>query len=251
MSELVTKDAPDIAPEPDLDAEYKAWRAKPSPEASAHILDTLRPAIDRAAAAQVGNVNPIIRAKARTLALGALHTFNPERGRLVSHIYNAMQPLKRYVGQLGSGVHTPERLVFDKRTVTNATRELADELGRDPNDDELADRSGFSRKRLAAIRRANVAMPEGSIRAMGEASPEGDAISPAIRQEPGTSGLHIVYDELSPLDKRVMELSIGWNANPVLGTGEIAKRLRRSPGWVSQRKLVIQNQIDKLQDFAL
>ena len=244
---------PDNNSTPDLAAEFKTWQANPSPEANAHMLQVLDPTIDKAAGSQVGQLNPLVKAKARAIALQALGSYDPKKGQLSSHIYNHMQGLKRYSGQIAQGLQVPERVTLDHRAMAAAHRELSDELGRDPTDDELSDRTGFSARRLTKLRSVRPAMTQGYFQALGEHSAEGAPFDPAVSGRtggPSRAWLQVIYDDLGPYDKKVFEHTLGWNNQPTLPNQEIAAKLRRSPGWVSQRKLIIQRAIDQEQELS-
>ena len=62
--------------------------------------------------------------------------------------------------------------------------------------------------------------------------------------------LKIVYDDLQPVDQRVMELTLGLNGQSKLSNQEIAARLRISPGAVTQRKAKIQAVLDREHDLS-
>ncbi len=55
--------------------------------------------------------------------------------------------------------------------------------------------------------------------------------------------LEIVYDDLDSIDKKIMEFTLGLHGRPQLGNAEIAARLKRTPGAISQRKAKIQQKI--------
>ena len=51
-------------------------------------------------------------------------------------------------------------------------------------------------------------------------------------------------------DQKIMELSLGMRGHKPLSNLEIAKKLGRSPGALSQRKAKIQAMIDKEEDLS-
>ena len=60
----------------------------------------------------------------------------------------------------------------------------------------------------------------------------------------------MVYQGLSPLDQRVMELTLGMRGNKKLSNQEIAAKLNRSPGAITQRKTKIQQLLDQEQKLS-
>lgn len=234
------------------DTLWQQWKTTPTPDNGAALLSAIEPDIDKALRAHVARPTPLMRSKARELSLQALRTYDPARGtKMSSHIYSHMQGLRRYAGKVTAGVRVPERLLLDRNAVQSATADLADRLGRDPTDDELADHTGLSMRRLAAIRRYHSPMTTGYMSQVGES---GEGLDPASRlpNAPAMSRawLNLVYDELGPLDKKVLEYSLGYGGNPVLPVQVIAAKLRRSPGWVSQRTKLIQEKLDQEQHLS-
>src|SRR5690606_1776090 len=74
---------------------YFAWRDDPSPQNATNLLKAIKPEIDRAIAAYVGTPNPLIRGKAKQLALRAAKTYDPTKARFGTHIVNQLQSLRR------------------------------------------------------------------------------------------------------------------------------------------------------------
>lgn len=222
---------------PDYDAAWTEWNDNPSKESNAKILNTLDPIISKAVTANAGQLNPVLKGKGRLLTMQALKSYNPKQGKLVSHIYNHMQRLRRYSAQMSTGVHVPERIMLDRRAIDLANKELNDNLGREPTEDELADRVGLSTKRIKQVRRANPGMAEGYFSSMGE---EGEGIDPAIRSKGSAAWEQLVKGDLDPIDQKIYEYT-----KQGLQNQEIAAKLRLTPGRVSQRKSVIQEQLNQ------
>jgi len=56
---------------------------------------------------------------------------------------------------------------------------------------------------------------------------------------------NFVYDDLSPVDKLIADMTLGRNGRRKTSTQEIARRLNITPGAVSQRAAKIQAMLDK------
>jgi hypothetical protein len=233
--------------EPDLAPHYEAWKKKPGPEGNAMILKALDPVIDGAIKTHVGAPNPLIKSRARLMTLQGLAGYDPARGRLQTHLYNHLQGLKRVNRQQTTVLRVPERVSLDRYNLKNYTDELSNELGREPTDNEIADRTGFSVRRLAKVRSYNPALAEGTI---DEAS---GGVYGGVTQ-PGSlpRDFHhqLVYDELDAHHRKVMEFALGMNGHKQLGNMAIARRLKRSPGAISQAKLRIQRKLDEAEGLA-
>jgi hypothetical protein len=80
----------------------------------------------------------------------------------------------------------------------------------------------------------------------------GGGFDPAV-EGPDRSMLRaqFLYHDLDPHDQVILEYGLGLNGSPKLPAAQIARRLRISPGAVSQRASRIQQQLDELEDAAV
>jgi hypothetical protein len=231
--------------EPDFDKAFTDWQKDQTPEGNAAILRRVDPIINKAIQTHVGKPNPILRSRARGMALKALATYNPKRSRIQTHLYNHLRGLKRVAGQQSHILKVPERVVLDRRALEMASQELLDELGRDPTDDELAQRTGFSFRRMQRIRGYHPGVSEGFLAGL----PEG-GLSPEVQNPESDTWMRVIYDDLGPRDKKIMEWTIGYNGRSVLSNQEIARKLNVTPGAVSQRKAMIQQMLDEEPELS-
>lgn len=256
MPKLPAPEIPDLMPfgqdsllEPDMRKPYDAWKATPGPAANAAMLKHLEPTIQGAIRTHVGEPNPLLVSRARKLTLEGLGTYDPRRGRLQTHLYNHLQGLKRVNRQQTQILSVPERIQLDHYQLGRVEEELTNELGREPSDGELTDRTGFSMKRLAALRRYNPAVAEGAMTDPETgAGFEGAAHDP--QAERSRVALQLVYDELDPHHQKVMEYALGLNGRRALPNDMIAAKLKRSPGAISQAKKRIQDMLDEMDELS-
>jgi len=155
-----------------------------------------------------------------------------------------LQGLKRYARQQTAGISIPERVQLDRQYLDQQEEELRTELGRDPNVDELADRAKISAKRINYVRSTGRAVAEGQF-----VGPEGP-FQPAVEQPSTGAWQEFVYSDLDPTNKKIMEWAVGMHGQPQLSNLEIARRLRLTPGAISQRKRNIQQILDQEQDLS-
>jgi DNA-directed RNA polymerase specialized sigma subunit len=149
----------------------------------------------------------------------------------------------------------PEQVLLDLGGLRESENRLKDSLGRDPSDEELADHTGLSYKRLAYLRTLKPSFAEGRLSKVDE---EGSSLSmPAVVQgEGGQVGAFrawhdYVYHSLDPIDQQIMESSMGLHSKPVMSNQGIAAKLRLSPGAVSQRKAKIQEKLDLVSNTGI
>ena len=224
---------------------YDKWKSDPTQDNNAEILNTLSPVISGATRMHVGSDNPLLRSQARRMTLRALKTYDPSRSRLKTHLTNHLRGLKRVSRKQSTVLAVPERVALDKYNLDLSNQELADELGREPSVSELADKTGLSSRRIAHVRCYMPAVAEGTMQRQDDFL---GAVRPAVSSS--NTWQEIVYEEAAPLDKKIMEWTLGLGGQAVLPNAEIARRLKRSPGAISQRKQKLQELLDQEETLS-
>lgn len=230
---------------------YTAWKTKPGPATNSGMLKALQPTIEGAIRVHVGEPNPLLVSKARVMALQGLPTYDPKRGRLQNHMYNHLLGLKRANRQQTTILKVPERVQLDKYNLENANKELTAQLGREPTDDQLADYTGFSPSRMAKVRSYKSGLSEGymsNLEEQGAGFSGGGSVMPG--QPKKSYWTEIVYDDLDDYHKKIMELAYGLNGRKPKQNQEIAAKLGRSPGAISQAKARIQKMLDEEYELS-
>lgn len=232
--------------EPEYAEAYSTWQKDQTPTGNAAFLQTMQPVIEGAIRTHVGASNPILYSRARKLTLEGARRYDPARGRLRSHLYNHLQGLKRFAGQQTQVLRVPERAALLRKSLEETERSLTHELGREPTDAELSDHLGVSSGRLAQLRRYHPGVAEGTLEGVsGEVYGE---VTPALRR--ASAWIEMVYDDLPPVDQKIMEYSLGLHGRRPLPNHEVARKLRLTPGAISQRKARIQAILDSEQDLS-
>ncbi|NDE17442.1 hypothetical protein EBZ80_21170 [bacterium] len=182
------------------------------------------------------------------MALKALDTYDPKRGNVRTHLLSQLQSLRRLTAQSQNIISIPEQVGLDYSRLNESEAELRDQLGRDPTDDELADHTGLSTRRIQKIRAFNQPVSEGmTTREVSDEESYGGDVASNI---PGSTRsadawFNFVYEDLSPVDKLIADMTLGRNGRRKTSTQEIARRLNITPGAVSQRAAKIQAMLDK------
>lgn len=233
--------------EPELHDVYSAWRVAPSPSNNRALLGQLDSSIRRMSRDIAGDADPITVSMARSLVLDKMPGYDPKRNKLSPYLYQQLQGLRRQSRQAREPVRAPERRLHDSQQLREHEQALADELGRDPTDQELSRRLGFTLKRIASAREYSSPMSTGQL----------DAIDPnlldsiRVEHEPRAYWLDLVYEDLpNEEDRSIMEWTLGMRGRRKMSNQDIARKLGKSPGHVSQRKALIQALIDRESDFA-
>lgn len=234
----------------DFDTVYEQWKQQPNPENNQKVVKTLQPVIDTAVSSYVGqNASPNIKSQARLMALRALNTYDPSRGNVKTHLLSQMQSLRRLAAKAQNIISIPEQVGLDFKRMNDAENELRDSFGRDPSDEELADSTGLSTRRIRKIRMFHQPISEGMTAARTGDSDDSTnteiaSVTPNNTRDTD-AWLNFVYDDLAPVDKLIMDMTLGRNGRRRASTQDIAQRLNITPGAVSQRAAKIQQMIDK------
>ena len=236
--------------EPEFSDLYNAWKTNPGPATNSAILKAAQPIIESAIKSYgAGSQSPLLVSRAKRMVLEALPTYDPTKGPLRIHLTNQLRGLQRALVQQNQIISVPEQVRLDQHHLFKAENELRDSLGRDPTDEELADYTGLSMKRLAYIRKAQEGMPEGS---MEKVTDDGDdTYDPAVADSDDDSWKLFVYSSLSPQDRLIMEYSLGMNNKKKLSAVEIARKLGVTPAAISQRKSRIQKMLNERQSLGV
>lgn len=232
--------------EPAFAPHYSAWKSDPTPARMTTLLKTVEPAIASGIRSFGGSDHPLIRSRARRIAIGAIQSYDPTQAGLKTHLLNNLKGLQRHAARQTLVLNVPERVAIDKKNLDAAEAEMKDELGRDPSSHELAQRTGLSLKRMGHIRGFRGAMVQGQAeRGFAE---EGGVSDPAVEgPDPTLRRLHFLYPDLDPIDQVIVDHAFGLHGRPQLKAGEIARRVNRSPGLISQRSARIQTMLDELE----
>jgi len=237
--------------EPKYQAPFDTWKQDPTPKNATMLLDAVEPEVKRGITAHVGKPNPLIRSRARRMTLKAMESYDHTKGaKLGTHIVNQLQGLKRVSRKQTQVLKVPERVSMDQQRVEAARLELVDRLGRDPSSAEMSDYTGLSRRRLDHIRKFKHPVAEGAV--TGPQGEEGaGGFLPTVAST-GDAWTEVVYSDLDPVNQNILEWTLGLHGQPQLSNQVIARKLRISPGAVSQRKAAIQrvlNREDELSPF--
>lgn len=226
--------------EPKYATPFNAWKAAPNMATTGSLLKAVQGDIDKGMFAHVGGkTDPILYSRAKKMALQAIKSYDPTKARLGTHIVNQLQGLKRVQRQQNQIIHIPERVAMDQGYIERAKAELADELGREPSMAEISDHTGISPKRINYVHKFRYPMAESTFSGMSE--DENESFSPAVQQQQTNSWHEFVYSDLDPTNQKIMEWTLGLHGSKPLSNQDIARKLRMTPGAVSQRKAKIQS----------
>jgi len=237
--------------EPEYTEAYNAWRQNPGPEANSRLLQVIDPVISQATQVYggVSKNSPLLRSQARLEAVHALQSYDPDRSSLRTHLMSRLRRLQRLGAQQAHVISVPEQVIFDRRELEDTVTALEEDLGREPTDDELADKMGLSAKRVAYIRQGRMPI------AISQAQQTRDGVEQAlpahtvVGQPSQDDWSDLVYYDLTPTDKLIYDYLAGKHGRQTRATSDIARALGITPSAVSQRAIKIQQKLDELWDI--
>lgn len=221
---------------------FSSWSANQNPQNMRELLTAANPVLDKAITSYGGG-DKALRGRAKRLAISAFKNYDPSRGtKLQTHLLIRLQPLRREHMARSTPVSIPERVQFDKMKLNNAEEAFKDAHERDPSDQELADMTSLSTKRIAHVRRfARGIISEGQTDdpASGISTPGASQVTPE------DIWIEYVHHDLDPIDKKILEWRTGMFDKDKVSTGEIARRLKLTPSAISQRAAKIALQMEE------
>ena len=230
--------------EPEYNDLYSAWKKAPGPETVEPLLTAVNPVIDTALRTYGGaNPSPVVKTKAKLLALQAFNNYDPDRAKLRTHLISHLRGLHRIAAKSNQIIGLPERVALDLGRVRDAEKELKDTYGRDPSVAELADFTGINQRRIGKLSKVSPGLTEGQT--ISETDEGEDELSPGVVNPASQeTWLNFVYHDLHPVDQVIFEHTLGYNGKRKLPKNQIAKKIGLSPGALSQRLARIQQKLD-------
>ena len=209
--------------------EWEKWKSTGSKQDLSLAMKQMSPAIDEVARANPGLSPSLLRSKAKVRVYEAFQTYDPAAGASLStHVRNHLKPMT-------IRSHNEARALPKGRFIEDATRdyyskfkELSELNMEDPGADEMADALSIPRERSIELMRRmrSFEIPEGG--AEGAVIPEDQT----IENKRLKMWTEYVYHDLSPRDKKILDMRMGRNGQEQLGMEEIARRVNTSPATV-------------------
>lgn len=178
----------------------------------------------------------VIRNQFKIQALKAFETFDPNRGvQLNTHVTNMMRKATRYLIRHQNIGVVPEVRALKARDFLEGRAQVAERLGREPNQLELSQHLKWS---PAEVRRMEREMRQSSPTAQWEDEPTG------LRPSREAEVIQMIQYELSGEERLVYEYLFGIG-KPQMQPGQIATRLVWTPSKVTRIKNKILAKIDQ------
>ena len=218
----------------------------PSPEKLNRVVRRLDPVTRYAQRAYGVSENPLLRQKSRLFTAQAVKTFDPAAGaRLTTWTGSQLRQLGREKRKHTTSVQVPERAQLEMLQVRRAENEFLDKYGRDPDAVELADHAKIPVAKIATLRR--MFRPQVSQEAMA-------GVQQLQHQPFSDEAVGYVHQDSDHLDRRILELKMGYAGNEVRQPKDIADTLKLTPSQLSRRSaklaLRVKDAMDMLEEVT-
>ena len=221
------------------------WQKDKSPQNTKKVLQLLKPTIQSALHTYTPGQEDAFRLKATSMAIQSLSGYNPQKAASPNtYVFTNLQRLNRIRRERETPIHIPESKVYALQIIQRKQKELEEKLGRQPTDEQLSDYSGLSRKKIQQVRAGSLYTSQSAT-----ADPQTGSDLLGTKDTSDKDYFDYVYDSVSPLDKKIMEWTAGYNKKP-LSNNQIAAKLHLSAGAVSQRKARIQELLGQVRGLV-
>ena len=162
MTTTTFSPAPPVTPAPfnyeeakskDLEL-WKTWKATGSKEHLSVLLDQLSPVIYSEVHRASGSLpTTAIAMEAKKWTVKALENYDPTKGASLStHVMNYLPKVRRLNYKYQNAVRLPENMQLKYHEYQKELSQLQDELNRDPNEEEMSKRLGWSKSQVVKFR---------------------------------------------------------------------------------------------------
>lgn len=223
---------------------YGAYVSDPSKENLNTVIKGLKPTIDYQLASLGASNDPVMKSKATVYAAEAVLNFDPGKSALPTFVSSQLRKLSRDRRAMSGPMKIPERMQLDTYALVRAESEFEDKNGREPDDVELSDVTGFSLKKIGQLRSGSMATPTEA--AFADGQQEKDV--PDYLDE----ATNYVYHDADHIDRKILELKTGYGRKSEnfvpLKAKDIASKLRVSASQVSRRSLRLSKKINDIKE---
>jgi DNA-directed RNA polymerase specialized sigma subunit len=145
----------------------------------------------------------------------------------------------------------PERTLQQLSLLKYHENDFYENKGRAASDSELADMTGLSVKQIGKLRGLDKKSYSESFTAFtGENPVTAQELTATPDSKIKEDTLAAMYGSLSPQEQYILEHKLGYNNNKILSNNDIAKKLKMSPGRVSQITASLAAKLDEYAALA-
>lgn len=206
---------------------YTSWEKTKNKRAMSNLVRTFGKLINSEVGRYQGTLSrPVLLSFAKKYATDAVKSFDPKTGnQLSTHIVNQLQRLHRLNYRNVQGLKSSEDVQAKMNTFFQVRADLTEELGREPNSEEISEKMGvpakFVRKMNSHIR---LEKDPGDVQTTYISMDNADEKEVA----------DYLYFELPSIHKKIFEHKTGYMGSQIMSNVAIAKKLKLSPVRITQ-----------------
>ena len=224
---------------------FQAWKKAPTDANASALLTQVSPLIHKEVQKWSGSLaRPLLETEGKRLAMQAFHSYDPSKGAaLGTHVVNSLQRMSRLSYSNQNIARLPENKMLLFHSYHVAHGELADELGRHPTTDELADRLAWPIKKLEEYRKSigrRELLESGGLFESGDAGLWDD--------DKQSHTIDFIHHDLPAQHKQIFEHLTGYAGAEELSNQQIQKKLGLTQGQYSYAKGQLINSLSKHED---
>ena len=177
----------------------------------------------------------------------AMKDWKPEKGALNTWATWKLKRAGRFIESNKNFARISENISQHIGAFNAVKSELKDKLGHEPDDQSVHDHilenghPTLGKLSLKDIKRINKEQRRGLIQSGHDVEEMGGAPNLSSREE---EVVHLIYHQLTPLERVVHEYTFGLNGKPKLSPGQIAKKLDMDNSKVSKLRTAIYKKIE-------
>lgn len=212
---------------------YNKWVQDQTPENMSELVDAFMPTVN-SELQQYSGSKELMRTRAKSYVIKAIKSYDPMgKTALNSWVVTNLKQLSRY-GKRLRPIRASEDMIRNAAELNSVSKNLEDQLGRKPTDQELQDETGWSIKTINRIRESSIPSVNSGI--FDSADPESNTTDPMISHMDTTQfAIDSVYSSVNDIDRAIIDYKMGLHGKPKISGTEIASILGVSPAYVSQR----------------
>jgi len=223
----------------------KYWQKHQDNDVTTLVLKRMQPTIRSAITSYAPGMDKQLSVQAAKLTLEALKAYDPDKGAEPgTFVFHNLKRLNRIGAQRSNIIPQSEARTLEQKSLRAVIDNFRDIYDRDPSDAELADRTGFSIKKINKLLDDTVVVSESS------------TLSEDSQRSTFTTGggddddyFEYVYTSVGPIDQKIMEWTSGKHGKPMLSNNEIASKLKLSAAAISQRKQKLQKMLSDMRSL--
>ena len=222
--------------------DIRAWQKQATPQTTAKIIDYLKPTISSALRTYAPGSQDSLKIKATSFALNSLKNYDTSKKVSPNtYVFTNLQRLSRIKRDRQNIMHIPQSQIYAKMQLDKAIAKFNDDYNRDPSDQQLADQMHLSIKKIQKLRDQSGGTTINDSSAVNPVSGQSTFGSKDVSDD---DYYDYVYRSVPPTDQLIMQYN-----KKNMSNNDIAKKLKLSPGAVSQRKAKIQTMLSQVRSL--